>query len=303
MIRGHRPPHCRGLDPAPEMQSRFRLREFEYLVTKHSDAECGASLILALVFLIVVGLIVVSIAGLTSADLKVTSAFAASQSTTAAADGAANVAIQSARYNFDGATLNYPAPCNAQQDINVNVQAWCETQWQTGSASTRLVTVSVCLPSSAGTGAGVACAANPLLQAIVVIDDYPTSNSNLSCVPGTSATTPGSTCGSQMILNSWAYNVSPPVVQSIVPAQAVCSPTAITITGTNFTPSSKVAFVSATGYGSNEVLSATGVTVANSYSISATSPKIPVGSGQYYIVVTGLSGPSVFTSTTPSWTC
>ncbi len=264
--------------------------------------ESGASLILALVFLIVVGLIVISIAGLTAADLKVTTAFANAQSTTAAADGAANVAIQYARYNFDSATLNYPAPCNATQSINQQVvQAWCETQWRPGSASTRFVTVSVCLNAAAS---GVACASNPLLQAIVVIDDYPTSNSNLSCVPGTTQSTPNSTCGSQMILNSWAFGVTPPVVQSILPSQpSSCGPTSVTITGTGFTPSSKVEFVSATGYLNNEVYRATNVTVANSFSISATSPALATGSGQYYVVVTGLTGPSVFSSITPSWTC
>lgn len=275
----------------------------EQLSGRPPHNESGASLILALVFLIVVGLIVISIAGLTATDLNVTSAFANSQSTTEAADGAANVAIQYVRYNFDGTTLNVPAPCNAPQSINLTVQAWCETQWRPGSASTRFVTVSVCLPTVASTG--VACASNPLLQAIVVIDDYPTSNSNLSCVPGTTQATPGSTCGSQMILNSWAFNVVPPVVQTILPTQASCGPTAITITGTNFTPSSKVTFVSVTssGQSSNEVLSASNVTVANSYSISATTPSIPTGSsGQYYVVVTGLTGPSIFTSSTPSWT-
>ena len=293
--------YCRQLELVDGSTYSARVRGDS--TVRRTDGESGASLILALVFLIVVGLIVISIAGLTTTDLKVTSAFAASQSTTAAADGAANVAIQYARYNFDAATLNQPAPCNSPQDINLTVQAWCETQWRPGSASTRFVTVSVCLPTVASTG--VDCARNPLLQAIVVIDDYPTSNSNLSCVPGTTQSTLGSTCGSQMILNSWAFNVVPPVVQSIVPAQASCSATAITITGSNFTPQSKVTFVSATasGLASNDVLSATNVTVANSYSISATSPTFPTGSsGQFYVVVTGLTGPSVPTSSTPSWT-
>ena len=301
LLARHRRPtwlHQRGAPtrPSPQWWRGARRRQ---------SPETGASLILALVFLIVVGLIVISIAGLTAADLKVTTAFANAQSTTAAADGAANVAIQYARYNFDAATLNVPAPCNASQTINQQVvQAWCETQWRPGSASTRFVTVSVCLT---GAASGTACAANPLLQAIVVIDDYPTSNSNLSCVPGTTQGTANSTCGSQMILNSWAFGVVPPVVQSIVPSQpSSCGATSITITGTGFTPSSKIEFVSTTGYLSNEVFRATNVTVANSYSISATSPPLTAGSGKYEVVVTGLTGPSAFdpsSATVPAWTC
>ena len=132
-------------------------------------------MILALVFLIVVSLITISIAGLTAADLRLTSNFSSAQSMTAAADGATEVAINYARSNFDGATLNNVAPCNAAQQFNFQtVQAWCETEWAPLAPATRTVIVSTCL---ANVTSGVACESSPLVQAIVVFDDYPASSS------------------------------------------------------------------------------------------------------------------------------
>ena len=264
-------------------------------------------MILALVFLIVVGLITISIAGLTAADLRLTSNFSSAQSMTAAADGATEVAINYARSNFDGATLNNVAPCNSAQQFNVQtVQSWCETQWAPLAPATRTVTISTCLASVTS---GVACESSPLVQAIVVFDDYPASSSYSSCAPIALGVT-NVTCGSQMDLQSWAYGVVPPTVTSITPSSAICNSTtgSFTLTGTGFTSSSSVEFVStnATNGYNYVVLDATNVTNSSNNpttSLSGTVPLIPNGSGTFYIEVTGPTGASAMGPSTPTWTC
>ena len=308
------------LGDAARRKIRFSLREVRNHALKSGglgskDAvargESGASLILALVFLIVVSLIVISIAGLTAADLRLTSSFGAAQSMTAAADGATSVAVQQARYVFDASTLNTPAPCDAAsptQNFNAQtVQSWCDTQWSPQSAATRTVIVSTC-PSTVT--AGVACEASPLLQAIVVFDDYPASSSYASCSPIVAGVTPtfqNKTCGSQMVLQSWAFNVAPPIVTNIAPVtsgQNLCSATSVTITGSGFTPSSSVELVSATQFSQNIVVDAT-VSNVTTTSITASYPAVASGSGTFYVVVTGSTGSNPYGSTTstPSFTC
>lgn len=269
--------------------------------------EAGASLILALVFLIVVSLIVISIAGLTAADLRLTSSYSAAQSMTAAADGATEVAVQQVRYDFEQSTLNNPAPCSAQQSFNSQpMQAWCDTLWNPLSASTRTVIVSTC-PSAVTSG--VVCEATPFLQAIVVYDDYPSTNSNSSCVPVIPPQTSQNptTCGSQMDLQSWAYNVTPPTVTKVTTtAQNLCTPGTITITGTGFTPTSTVAYVSASQFNQNVVYQAKVKMVsATGTEITATSPDVTSTGDTYYVVVTGSTGASAYGPSTsaPSWSC
>ncbi len=265
------------------------------------DDETGASLILALVFLIVVSLIVISIAGLTANDLKLTSSFASAQSMTSAADGAASVAVQYSRYNFESSTLNTPAPCTGATSLgNLNGQSmlsWCDTEWLPSSRSTRKVIVSVCpSPATVTASTPVACQAAPFLQVIAVYDDFPSAASQSSCVPGTTQATLNATCGSQMTVNSWSFNVTPPIVTSIAPQ--LCSATSFTITGSGFTPSSTVALVSVPQANQNVVIDDTSATVTTTSLITASFPAIPSGSGQFYVVVTGATGSNPLGSTT-----
>lgn len=273
-----------------------------------AKGETGASLIFALVFLIVVGLIVISVAGLTAVDLRLATSFTAAQSTTAAADGSTLVAVQRARYLFDASTLNTPAPCDVASPTpnsysNV-VQSWCDTQWNPQLAATRTVIVSTC-PRAVITG--VNCEKSPLLQAIVVFDDYPASNSYSSCSPIATGVTPtiqNETCGSQMTINSWAFNVAPPVVTTTEPTSGLCSAPSVTIIGSGFTPLSTVELVSATYFNQNVVIHAK-VSNVTTTSITASYPAIASGSGAFYVVVTGLTGSNPYgpTTTTPKFTC
>lgn len=270
--------------------------------------ESGASLILALVFLIVIGLLVISLASLTAADLRNTVSFAFAQNETAAADATATIAIQTARSSFDATSLNAPTPVSCSPSgvssaYNTLFSAYCSTRWQPFSTVTRLLTVSVC-PSGI---AALDCATSPFLQVRVSFDDYPGSNSNASCLPGYPLATTLSTCGSQMKLDSWAFGVSPPQVSSAV-ASSCSQP--VTITGTGFTSASTVSFVSQSGYPQNQIYESPSVSWGGSTSLQATPPPqlsaiSSPNASQYFVVVSGPTGTSVWGSgaNEQPWSC
>lgn len=184
--------------------------------------ESGASLILALIFLLVVSVVIVSVANLAGNNLNNTSRFTGAQSFQSTANSADEVAIQYVRYNFIQASLNAnpPTPCwttlptrstitSAAGTSNPqSVSSWCSTQW-TISTGTRVVTISTCLASVT---LGSACAASPLLRTIVTIGDVDTTTGLKSCAPvKLTATTDlqsrsGTTCGWTLAVNSWTFN-------------------------------------------------------------------------------------------------
>jgi Tfp pilus assembly protein PilX len=259
--------------------------------------ETGASLILALIFLVVVSLIVLSMATWTSSDLTNSIRFTAAQSTVATANSATEVAVQDARYYFDASTLNAspPVSCLAPATGTINglsVSVWCSTQWNSQSSSTRVVTFSTC-PSSQS---AAYCAANPLLQAVVTYDDYPTTNNYSSCPPVSTTTTTTTTvagatsCGTGMTIDTWVFGAIPPTVTSVTAnaAPPTCSTTPITILGTGFTSPATVTFV--VNGSNNTVYAATNVTVVNTTTITACEPSS--GSGTADVIVTTPTGTS-----------
>jgi hypothetical protein len=172
--------------------------------------EAGAVLILALVFLLVVGMITGGLAGWITNDLNNSTQFASARSLQSSASNATELAIQSIRYDPLLATTqdaSPPAPCwgtGSSSDVSVpeggttsdDMSVWCSTKWTPSSASTRVVTISTCLSSESA----ATCSANPYLQAIVVFDDYP---------PGLSAPNPNACvvyCGTGMTVSSWRWS-------------------------------------------------------------------------------------------------
>lgn len=260
--------------------------------------EVGASLILALIFLVVVSLIVLSMATWTSNDLTNSIRFTAAQSTVATANSATEVAVQDARYYFDASTLyaSPPVSCLAPATGTINglsVSVWCSTQWNPQSKSTRVVTFSTC-PSAQSASY---CAENPLLQAVVTYDDYPTTNNYSSCPPvstttttTTTTTTGTSSCGTGMKIDTWVFGAIPPTVTSVT-ANAPppsCTTTPITILGTGFTSPATVTFV--INGSNNAVYAATSVSVVNTTTITACEPSS--GSGTADVIVTTPTGTS-----------
>ena len=254
---------------------------------------------LAIVFLTVVSLVMVALVQWVGNDLSNTAKFTSAQSFQSTADSAAEIALQNVRYNFMIATLNAspPAPCWTTSPspslLSLNgqsVDAWCSTSWTTGSHESRVDTISVCLSTlSAGS-----CAQSPLLQVIATFGDFEKTTGISSCSPQStaqSATT--TTCGTTMIINSWAFGQVPPIVSSVVDGSVSCSSgKPFRITGSGFTGASTVTFVLTTGRSTNQVFAASSFTVSSDSVINACTPS--VGSGTAYVVVSTPAGSSSF---------
>jgi len=270
--------------------------------------ETGASLILALIFLVVVSLIVLSMATWTSTGLNASARFTAAQSIVSTANSATEVAVQSARYNFQSSTIDAspPVPClpsGFNTPIVPNGQSlstWCSTQWNPLSASTRKVAFYTCL--SAITTAS-ACATRPLLLAIVTYNDFPIGGNYESCAPTTSPTPPSgvSSCGTGMVVDTWVFGAIPPQITGVL-GQAIptgCTTPQVQIDGTGFTNPASVSFVASvtvngvTSYVSYPAPKGS-VTVVNASTILACEPTS--GSGTVDVVVATPTGVSQMTT-------
>ena len=163
--------------------------------------EAGAVLVLALLFLVVVGAVVGSLATWATNDLNNTAKFTSARTLQYAFNGATEVAVQNIRYTPLLATTSPgPGSCwagsSSVQIDNQNIDVWCSTVYNPTSPSTRVVTLYACLHG----GTAAACVANPTLEAVVTFDDYPT---------GTNPPNPAACvvyCGTSMTVNSWVWS-------------------------------------------------------------------------------------------------
>lgn len=268
--------------------------------------ETGAALILALVFVFVVGGVIASLSDFVMNGLNNTTNFSSARSLQYAASSATDLAIQSIRYTpllGPQQTLNASPPSycwgsGPSQLLNVDgvasISAWCSTAWTPIAAATRVVTISTCVSSVSAQN----CAANPYLQAIVTFDDYPT---------GTSAPNTGACvvyCGTGLSVTSWTWSPTVPTVSSVSTTPATIPPsgpssggTSITIAGTGFVSGSTVNFVEESGVSpssDNVVLPATNVVFnAVTSSLTAITPAITEGTS-YFVTVTTPTGTSPF---------
>lgn len=239
-------------------------------------SEAGAALVLVLVFMIVGGLIVGALTEAVTNGLKNTTNFATARSAQYDAFSATNLAIQSIRHlplMSASQTLNASPPTSCvptgvsefhgSSDGNGNdVSVWCSTVWNAGAIDTRVVTLSACLSSVLP----LACAASPMLQAVVTFDDYP---------PGISVVSLGQCvayCGTSMTVNSW---IRSPVVPSVTGISTATLPTLVatgdingkalvTINGSGFVSAATVNFVEESNLVptvDNVIIPATGVNV------------------------------------------
>ena len=203
-------------------------------VRRQTD-ERGAILILALAYIIVVSVVVGALASWTSGDLNNTTKFSQVRNTDYAASSAVEVAINSIRYTplvGTGQTLGEVYDCwgttgtSSLTTDGYDIDTWCSTLMNLGSKNTRVVTVSACL----STVASATCVATPLLQAIVVFNDYPSASSP----PLTAACT--NYCGEGATLESWDWSstagLSSPIANSI---SVTSTPPAIPLVGNTYT--------------------------------------------------------------------
>jgi hypothetical protein len=200
---------------------------FARRVRRHSShdesSERGAIMILALVYIIVISVVVAALTTWASGDLNSTNNFTSARSMDYSLSSAVEVAINDIRYTplvgtnqtLNAAPPSYcwgtssPSALQLPGTNEANIASWCSTLQDLGSATTRTVTISACLSSTSAT----TCAASPLLQAVVVFDDYP---------PGGSTAYTGACttyCGEGALLESWDWSskagLSTPLPNSI----------------------------------------------------------------------------------------
>jgi hypothetical protein len=265
------------------------------------DDDTGASLVLALVLIVVSSVMTVSLLGWATNDLNNVATFKAAQSEQAALTTAAEAALAQIRYNFEPQTISASPPAScwvvpsgatgypASQVTSVidattfAVDTWCSTSWSPLSSKTRTVTISACR----ATTDAPTCAHHPELQVDVVLNDYPAP---VSAISGDTCST---TCGTGMVVAGWTFDVVTPTVTSFTPSTGPTG-TTITVTGTGFTTGSTLQFVS-TNFAGNVVLSATSVTVVSHTSLTARVPAVSSGSS-YYVTVATPSGSSAYGS-------
>lgn len=190
------------------------------------EDERGAILILALIYILTISVIVVALSTWATNDLNNSTKFSNARSLDYSATNATELAIESIRYTTlvgPNQTLNAnpPSYCwgtsatgpSKLTTNNMSITVWCSTSENLRSARTRVVTFSACL-STISSGS---CVLNPLLQAVVIYDDYPpgggaflTTQCSLYC--GTGATLQnwnwGSTAGSASGLNANAITIT-----------------------------------------------------------------------------------------------
>ena len=277
---------------------------------QRAHGETGAALVLALVFMIFIGLVVGSLAEWTGNNLTNAANFQSARNVSFALYGATQTAIQDVRYSpllGAGQTLNAnppydcwepspvptpPAQSQATLD-GVTVDVFCSTVWHPTQANTRIVTISACVvPTSAQ-----ACAADPGLQTIVTFDDYSTGNPSIN--PGVCTTT----CGAGMTVDSSTTPQNLPTVSALsVSAGPVNASTPLTVTGTGFIAGSTLVSFISTSASQNLILSGTSISVSSSTSLSVSAPPTTTATS-YYVEVTTPNGTStVVPGVSPTFT-
>ena len=300
MMRGIRtsPGRTRLVDDGALVRDDIKGRR----TTPTTRGDDGAILILALIYIIVISAMVTALTSWVTSDLKNTAKFTSAQAVESAANSATEAALQYVRYTFAASTINAtpPVPCwstaNGQiaigeQDTQMSV--YCSTFYTPLNTKTRTVTISTCLSSLSA----AACAASPLLQAVVIFNDYPTDGPSqcnpLVTTPTTTTTVSSgqSTCGTGMTIDSWAFLEAPPTITSVAdPSQGTCPPAQLVqITGTGFSGATSVNFMLA---GGNTILTGTSVNVVSNTSITACGSIEMTTGTPYQVTVTTPAGTS-----------
>ena len=168
---------------------------------RNSCDETGASLILAIVFLVAIALVLVSVGGLTSSSLVATNNLKSLRATETNAETAAILAIRTVRTTYTSTYLTAsPVNCSPAGTPTTEV-VYCEGSAPSSSYFTRVVDFYVCTtPTLPPQTTGAQCVSGPpylYLHATVQYSDF-----NFAGVKACSATTTA-TCGTQMNILTW----------------------------------------------------------------------------------------------------
>ena len=151
--------------------------------------ERGASLILALVFIVAVSLLVIPLSDWAANSLSNTGSFQTARTLDYALSSTVDTAIQAIRntpvpsnptVNSQGYGVQPVGYCWAPasgplSSLNVNgytIDVWCQTTVSLPQAATRVVTLYAC-SRAVDQGSEATCQASPQLEARVTFDDYP----------------------------------------------------------------------------------------------------------------------------------
>lgn len=234
------------------------MERFHNRLRRHTSrdrgGERGAILILALAYIIVVSIVVAALTTWASGNLNNTNNFTSARGMDYSLSSAVEVAINNIRYSpmvGQGQTLNAVTPTSCwgsgstlstlqlptvsgSSYVPASITTYCSTLENLGSDNTRTVTIVACLTPPSGdtalqlSAAALQCSGTPLLQAIVVFDDYPTGG---AVDNGTCSTY----CGEGATLESWEWSSTAGLASKIPNSITVTStPPAIPLVGNTY---------------------------------------------------------------------
>ena len=154
-----------------------------------SRNEAGATLVLALMFTTVIGVIIGSLAMASGNDILNIGNFKTSSQTLSAAEGAIQTQMNSMRYSYATTCSGSPYTLDTE-----SIVVTCTTTVNSASSASRVVQFSA---SPQGHSSTV------LIAATVTYDDFSSSFNTNNCLASTPSPT---TCGSGMTVNSWVVN-------------------------------------------------------------------------------------------------
>jgi hypothetical protein len=172
--------------------------------TRHRrQDEIGATLLLALMFMVSGSLLIAGLMAWSGNDLRNVAAFKQSRTLNYAANSAIETAIANVRYTTNacppaGLSISVPGP-STDPSQTLTIQVWCSPaspQSEQPYAASRDITFAACLNSSVI--AGTCTQANPYLRAEVIYDDYVKGD----IANGTPCT---NHCGENETIKSWVF--------------------------------------------------------------------------------------------------
>ena len=167
---------------------------------RHRSDE-GSTLLLALGFLLLTSITVLSIATWAGNSLVDSLKFNQQASLDYALGAVVQTEVQNLRYSYQPTSAS-PFACTpgSGNSISLNGQAvsvFCSVVEKPLSAATRIVTLDACIYSPILTA--TTCVATPLLQAVVTFDDF-SSSGVLGCISASAQVS----CGTAMAVTSWS---------------------------------------------------------------------------------------------------
>jgi Tfp pilus assembly protein PilX len=148
--------------------------------------ETGATLVLALMFMVVIAVIVGSLAMASGNDILNIGNFKTSRASLSAAEGAIQSQMSSMRYSYATSCPGTPYTLNG-----ATIVVTCTTTVNPASSASRVVNFTAVPQGQSST---------TLIAALVTYDDFSSSFNKNDCLASTPSPT---TCGSGMTVNSW----------------------------------------------------------------------------------------------------